>query len=985
MIRIFLFSVFYFLFFISIFAQGTFPVNGVHDYRNKTVAFINATIHQDSKNEIVGTLIIENEFIIDVGKNISIPKNAIVLDLTGKHIYPSFIELISEYGIPKLTKTKSHQRHGMQQFLSNKKGAYSWNEALRSEYNAVSEFTSNESQAKELRKMGFGMVLSHRMDGIAEGTGTLVSLGKNTIANNLIVNEKAANFLSFSKGSSSQNYPSSLMGSIALLRQTYLDGLWYKSYGHTQTKNLSLKAWNENLDLVQIFRANDKLDILRANKIAEENHTKYIIQGIGNEYQRINEISKTNSTLIVPVNFPPAFDVTDPYDALLVSLTDLKHWELAHHNLRMLDEANIQFAITSSDLKNKKDFLPNIRKTIANGFSREKALDALTSIPASLLGQQNQLGKIKKGFRANLIITSDDIFLEKSVILENWIQGQSFFINEAAPNIFGEYNLFIENDTFKIKIESPPSSTISIAVNDSTNLKVKYQRIGQSITMSFILPNEKNKTRLSGTIDSASWHGEGQDQNGQWFKWKMNLISKLKLDDPLHIVQHEKYPEVIFPFVAYGQKKHNSENNYLIQDATVWTNEKDGILKDYDVLIKNGKISKIEKNIPAIRNYRTIDGEGKFLTAGIIDEHSHIAVDRGINECTQAVTAEVRIGDILNSEDINIYRQLAGGVTTSQILHGSCNPIGGQSALIKLKWGESPENLKFENAIPFIKFALGENVKKSRTSFNNRFPDTRMGVEQVYRDAFTRAKEYKIRKENNDPNLREDLEMETLLEILDGKRNITCHSYVQSEINMLMHVAEDMGFKVNTFTHILEGYKIADKLKKHGAGGSTFSDWWAYKYEVIDAIPFNAAILTNHDIITAINSDDPEMGRRLNQEAAKSIKYGGLSEIEAWKLVTLNPAKLLHIDDRVGSIKIGKNADLVLWSNNPLSIKAKAEFTFIDGEIYYERKENINRKKRMEDERNRIIQKMLRAKQNGAATIRVETTSPKIYHCDTID
>ena len=340
--------------------------------------------------------------------------------------------------------------------------------------------------------------------------------------------------------------------------------------------------------------------------------------------------------------------------------------------------------------------------------------------------------------------------------------------------------------------------------------------------------------------------------------------------------------------------------------------------------------------------------------------------------------------DVIDPTDINIYRNLAGGVTTIQLLHGSANPIGGQSAILKLRWGHQPDELIFEQAPKFIKFALGENVKQSNWGNGYRFPQTRMGVEQVYIDYFNQALAYEQEIKNN-PNYRKDIELETLLEIIRSKRFISCHSYVQSEINMLMKVAEQFGFTVNTFTHILEGYKVADKMKEHGAGASTFSDWWAYKYEVNDAIPYNAAILHNQGVVTAINSDDAEMSRRLNQEAAKTIKYGGLSEEDAWKTVTLNPAKLLHIDKYVGSIKEGKHADLVLWSDHPLSIYAKAEKTFVDGKLYFDLEKDKLLRTQNKTLKNKLIQKTLNANQSGSKTQEVVEDEKILMHCDTLE
>src|SRR5436190_7710419 len=358
--------------------------------------------------------------------------------------------------------------------------------------------------------------------------------------------------------------------------------------------------------------------------------------------------------------------------------------------------------------------------------------------------------------------------------------------------------------------------------------------------------------------------------------------------------------------------------------------------------------------------------------------------------------------DNINPDYINIYRQLSGGVTTSHILHGSANVIGGQTQLIKLRWGADDEELKFKGADGFIKFALGENVKRSpsavgNSSNNNRYPDTRMGVEQVLVDAFTRAKDYKkawadynaakdkAAKDKN-PNTslqmpRRDLELDALVEVLEKKRFITCHSYVQSEITSSIEIANRMGYKYNTFTHILEGYKVADKMKEHGANASTFSDWWAYKMEVEDAIPYNAAIMQRVGLNVAINSDDAEMARRLNQEAAKIVKYGGVTEEEALKMVTLNPAKMLHVDDRVGSLRNGKDGDVVVWSDNPLSIYAKSLYTIVDGTIYFDRQKDEQMQKEVDAERSRLVKKLNGEKRSGVPTIPAQPSYQIMHTC----
>ena len=504
-----------------------------------------------------------------------------------------------------------------------------------------------------------------------------------------------------------------------------------------------------------------------------------------------------------------------------------------------------------------------------------------------------------------------------------------------------------------------------LADTAKTNLQLSINN--NSVNLSWSNKADSTKTNfLTGVISNTIWNGSGYDANGNVVSWNM-ITSSPYIEKPDTSKPKTKKSDinttVLYPFNGYGFSEMPKQEDVLIKNATVWTNEADGILQNTDVLLKNGKIAAVGKNLSA-SNAKQIDGTGEYLTPGIIDEHSHIAVDGGVNECSQSVTSEVRIADAIDPEDIQIYRQLSDGVTAVHILHGSCNTIGGQTQMIKMRWGKDAEEVKFANWDPFIKFALGENVKRSYSPTNNRFPDTRMGVEQVLIDAFTRAEDYEKMGENK----RRDLELDALVEILNHKRFITCHSYVQSEINMLMHVADSFHFKVNTFTHILEGYKVADKMKAHGAYASTFSDWWAYKAEVEDAIPYNAALMTDEGLTVAVNSDDPEQARHLNQEAAKTIKYGGMTEEQAFKMCTLNPATMLHIADRVGSIKVGKDADVVLWNANPLSVYATAQKTFVDGIEYYDRQRDSTTRIYIANERNRLIQKMLTAKKDGAKT-----------------
>ena len=977
-------------------SQTTFPKNGVYDNRDGHYAFTNATliVGPDTKIE-QGTLLIKKGKIIEVGTAVSIPEDAVVIDLNGKYIYPSFVELSSNYGMPKVEPLASNSRGPRR--ISQKEGAYSWNEALKPEQSASMLFKVDPKSAKTMRSLGFGTTLTHQRDGMARGSSALVLLGEENEHDMIIQSESAAHY-SFSKGSSKQQYPSSRMGAIALLRQTYNDGQWYTKNTDDRGYNISLERWNALQKLPQFFEVSNRLDFLRADKIGDEFGIQYIMRGAGDEYLRLDAIKASNAAVVLPLAFPKAYDVSDPFDAEKVSLTQMKHWELAPGNPAALVKANIPFALSTDILKNKTSFWKMARIAFQHGLSEADLLRALTLTPATLIKADHLIGSLEKGKIANFIITSDNILKEKTVLFQNWVKGKAHLINDwSAAELLGEYDLKINNKTYLLKIKGQASSPkMTLQLNPSDNSaevkKLKYSYKNQNIVFSFSPDadsvEQKEMYRLSGTVAGQKWSGQATQSNGNWIQWSANKIKNIEAkENPMPTVIDDTKGTVLYHWSPYGFAKDEIpvEETVLVKNTTVWTSEKEGVLSNTDVLIKDGKIAKIGKNINP-KGAKEIDGSNKHLTAGIIDEHSHICNNYGVNEGTQASSAEVRIGDVVNSEDINMYRQLAGGVTAAQLLHGSANPIGGQSALIRFRWGSLPEAMKHEGADGFIKFALGENVKQSNwgSDATTRFPQTRMGVEQVYEDHFTRAYEYGKALKADKP-VRVDLELEALWEIINKKRFISCHSYVQSEITMLMRIAEKYDFRLNTFTHILEGYKIADKMKEHGAGASTFSDWWAYKYEVLDAIPYNAKILDEMGIVVAINSDDAEMGRRLNQEAAKGVKYGGMSEASALKMVTINPAKLLHMDDKIGSIKVGKQADIVLWSDHPLSIYAKAEKTFVDGICLFDKKTDELKRQQIKAERSRLIQKMLAAKIAGQATQPAIYQPKQHYHCGNTD
>jgi imidazolonepropionase-like amidohydrolase len=442
---------------------------------------------------------------------------------------------------------------------------------------------------------------------------------------------------------------------------------------------------------------------------------------------------------------------------------------------------------------------------------------------------------------------------------------------------------------------------------------------------------------------------------------------------------------VLIPDRVRAQTAQSNQAETLIRNATILTVTR-GTLENSDVLIRNGKIAAVGKNLNAGANARVIDGTGKFVLPGIIDCHSHSMLD-AINEGTLAVTSMARTSDVLNPTDPDLYRELAGGVTTLNLLHGSANPIGGLNTVVKIKYGRPAHEFLFPGAMPGIKFALGENPKRSNSpnvpGAQRRYPNTRMGVEEVIREAFTRARDYKkgwddyraaiARGDKNVLPPRRDLQLEPLVEILEGKRYVHAHCYRSDEILMLINLADEFGFKVRTFQHVLEGYKVAKEIAQHGAGASTFADFWGYKIEAYDAIPYNAAIMTRAGIVVSMNSDSDERARRLNIEAAKAMRYGDLSEEDALKLVTINPAIQLGIQNRVGSIEVGKDADLAIWNGHPLSVYSRVDTTFVDGEVFFDRQQDLSRRAQLEKERAQLEQ----AEPNRPATGGTSPQAPR--------
>ena len=967
------------------------PAVGIHQNTPSVHAFTNARIVTAPGKVIEkGTLVIRDGTIVAVGASVAVPADARVWDLSGMTIYPGFIDSYSDVGVPK--KPTPGQDQPPPPKPPDARGPKHWNEFVLSSQNADEMFMPDSKAAEKLRGMGFTTVLVLPQKGIFRGSSAVFDLGEGT-PNDLLVKPRVAQHVTF-ENSNGDAYPNSLIGTIALIRQTFLDAQWYRSAMQASAKYPSEPRPEFVAELAALegaisggqpvmFESTDEQSLLRAARIAKEFSLKAWVRGSGYEYRRIDAVKATGLPIVLPVNFPDAPAVQSPEEALNASLEDLRYWDEAPENPKKLYDAGITFALTTATLKDASTFPANLRKAIERGLSRDAALAALTTVPAKLYGIDQKAGTLTPGKLANFVVADSDIFNEKTKILETWVDGKRY---EAKPkpdvDLRGEWTLELAgapvNDltlnlkgdagalqgTLKRNGKEVKPTNVSLA-----NLLLELSFNGDSVGMDRVI-------RMSGTVSGERMIGSGELADGKRFSWSAHRSGVFK-PEPDTSKAKPVSPSMftaVYPPVAFGRAKAPAQPSHLmVRDATVWTCGPQGTLEHTDVLMSGGKIVNVGKHLAAPKDAVIVDGNGKHITPGLIDCHSHTAVSGSVNEAGSAITAEVRIGDAIDANDISIYRELAGGLTVAHVLHGSANPIGGQCQPIKLRWGLLPEEMKFEGAPPTIKFALGENVKQSNwgDKYTTRYPQTRQGVEQTIRDEFRAALDYERTWKDFESGKfkippRHDLRLETMVEILKGKRIVHCHSYRQDEIEMLMRLAEDFGFRIGTFQHVLEGYKVADQIAAHGAGGSTFSDWWAYKIEVYDAIPYNGALMHDAGVTVSFNSDSDELARRLNTEAAKAVKYGGLSQEEALKFVTINPAKQLRVDKRVGSLETGKDADFVVWSGNPLSTYSICEQTWIDGRRYFDREEDRTMNDEVTRERAALTQKALQSKKGGS-------------------
>jgi imidazolonepropionase-like amidohydrolase len=981
----------------------TKPVTGIHENNPRVWALSHAKIHTEPGDSIKdGTIIIRDGKIEKVGRYIKIPTDAYEIDLEGAHVYAGFIDGWLE--VKREKKDISPDDH--------------WNQKIHADYRAKNDLKIKSKDLKSLKSIGITAAQVIPEKGIFKGQTDLILLDEDFTS----LKPSIAQVIEFKSGGwSDRSYPNSLLGVIALIRQTLLDAEWYgKSIDLIEEfpeQNEPIK-YNPSLSQIDNFRKNQKPilfkakeehAVLRALNISKEYNLNPWIMGSGFEYRRLESIVPQKPFFIFSLNFPSKPKVLDPYLAHQYSTEQLKHWDMAPDNIKKVYDSGLLFNLTSSQLKTKLEFRKNLQKIIDRGLPKDVAHAALTTFPAEAMGMEKVLGRIQPGYMANLVVTDGDYFNPKSRITSLWINGVDHFIaprhisdikGDWALNIGGkDLKLNFATQKAKKETQNPPKKSNKVKglidFNGET-LKIQNLEVSESFisfTVEATKLGFKGTLAFNGQLESNIIRGSANDGSNQLYPFSAKKTSKSEKKPRTQSSPSDL--KVFYPEGAYGLTKTPvTPNAVLINDATLWTCGPKGVLEDWDILFIDGIIDKIAPDITVPKGSAIIiDAMGKHVTPGLIDCHSHSAAS-SINEGAQAVTAEVRIKDVLYADDINIYRQLGGGLTTANVLHGSANPIGGQNAVIKLKWGSGPNDLLYKNAPQGIKFALGENVKQANWEGNGRYPQTRMGVEQIIRDAFRAAQDYRhAHKTYNRSSTaqrkkvppRTDLELEALAEILEGTRLLHCHSYRQDEILMLTRIAEDFGFTIATFQHVLEGYKVADRLYEHGAGASTFSDWWQYKYEVIDAIPYNGSLMAKNGVLVSFNSDDAELARRMNTEAAKAIKYGELSEEKALKFITINPAKQLKIDKWVGSLEEGKDADFVIWDGPPLSIYSKVQETWIEGSRYFSTDENKLLEKRDQELRSNLIQKVLSSSSSIGHEMKPNSESPKRAHNCEID
>ena len=831
-----------------------------------------------------GMLVMRDGRIAAVGADVTAPVDAIVIDASGWTLYPGFIDAHSSVGIPDAPTESAKE-------ASDRRERGEPTPGLRAETRASSLYGEDAKALKAFRAAGVTVAAIAPKDGILLGQSVVMALGDGRI-DELLLRESWSQHIAFEPFSRQRgDYPGTLMGVLASIRQHFSDALWYAESWRRFDEapdTIERPRFDESLEALGpaarseqpvVFSAWSDNAILRSLRLADELSLDAVVSGAIDGWRVADALAESGLPVLVSLDQRPRRDPVGFGSRATGGLMDnpgAEDKKDAETNPGRLHSAGVRFAFATHGLDKAASFLPNLRRSVRAGLPEAAALEALTTTPAQFLGLDANLGTLEVGKAAHVVAVEGDLFADDGAVTATWIDGRLY--------------------------EAERSPLKKADASDTEN-------------------------------DEDDEGDDGDDDEEEDDDAKRDLRELWQRRAPTGPL----WPEA---------------HTTAIRHATLLT-VTNGTISRGTILINNGRIEAVgpDASVSVPAGTREIDATGMFVMPGIVDAHIHIAIAGGGNESAHAVTPEVRIADVIDHRSPSMFRALAGGVTTVNVLHGSANVIGGQNAVIKLRWGKDVADLFFEGAPAGVKFALGENPKQTNRTrpdgVTQRYPATRMGVELTLRTSFTRAQEYQAerrtyeaaRARGEDPMPpRRDLRLEALAGILDGSILVHAHCYRSDEILMLLRVAEDFGFRIASLQHVLEGYKVADEIAAHGAGASTFSDGWGYKMEAFDAIPYNAALMASRGVTTSINSDAVgEMTNRLYIQAAKAMKYGSASEEEALKMITLNPAKHLRINHRIGSIEIGKDADLGIYTAHPFSADAQVAYTLVDGQVYFDR------------------------------------------------
>ncbi len=971
-------------------ARHTQPVEGMRDNGTGYHALVGARAVTSPGQAIDNaTIVIRNGLIQSVQRGGSPPAGARVWDLTGYTIYPGFIDAHADLGMDDIPE-------------GGDVGPTHWNPQVRAWFSTTANLQDDEDRRKALRSQGFGTALVMPKQGIFRGSASVVNLGDAGVRERVLRPNLAQSIgfqASFELGG---RYPNSSMGTIALMKQTFMDAEWYqRAWAAYENSGRSIlpPETSEALAALEgavqgsqpvIFETRSEEEYFRGQAVAQQFGLTAWYRGSGEEYRIIDVLRANSAPLIVPISFPDAPDVDDPESALNASLAELRHWYLAPTSPGQLAGAGIDFAITADGLTSSADFLPNMRTAVARGLSPAAALAAVTTTPARYLGIEGTHGTIAQGKVANLVVSQGDLFTQEADIRDVWVQGVVYGVTRPAQidprgtwvvqssDQWGfNAQLVLEGTLNRLRgwidiapgADTPQGARVDLesatVVAETGRLEVRFD--GEQM-------GYEGTALLAGAVTGDQFFGWTSLPNGANPSFQGSRTAAFTGAEAGTVAAN--VPDLDLPFIRpmmeYGVSAIPQQPAaVLVRNATVWTQGPQGRMEGADVLINNGRISQVGMNLNAPRGAVVIDGTGKHVTPGMIDPHIHSGVS-SVNETGATIVPEVYMGDVITHNNIDMYRQLAGGLTTAMIKHGSANPIGGENVIVKMRWGALPEELKFEGGTRTVKFALGENPK--RCCYEGRYPNTRMGTQEIIRDHFLAARDYEREWQDWEANgeglpPRRDLRMEAILDILNQELLISSHGYRADEYLALIRLAEEFGFRVQTLQHGIEAYKIAPELAAAGVAAAVWSDWGAFKMEAYDATKYNVRILMEAGVTVSLHSDNAQIASRMNWEAGKLLRTG-LTEEQALTTVTLNAARVLAIDERVGSLEAGKDADFVVWSGNPLSQFSRAEQTWVDGRRYFSLEEDAALRAQVENERRRLIQAVLTASasNNGGRT-----------------